>query len=236
MNDLTLVYYTSNRIDDEVAQKIRDHLLDVTENKYPIVSVSQKPLDFGKNIYVGDVGPSKYNCYGQILIGAREAKTKYVACIEDDVLYTSSHFLHRPPDGVFSYNSNYWIAADDCYWRADEEKKRMGMFGCITDTDNLVKNLTTRYTHYPIDPLPRKSKYLAWGEPGLVDQYFGMKNRLEYFNSEEALVAFMHGNSLGDYRNKFDKLKPENLIYDLAPYGNIKTLRDKYWKGGSHGH
>jgi len=92
MPDLTLLLATANRLPDETARRIRKNLLDVTQGRYPIVSVSQKPIDFGYNICVGEIGANKYNCYRQLYIGAQAVETKYVAVVDDATLYTPGHF------------------------------------------------------------------------------------------------------------------------------------------------
>lgn len=102
MNDLTLIYYTSNTNPEYFAGNVRNHLLQVTEGKIPIISVSQKPIDLGKNICAGEIGRSLYNLYRQVYTGALEAKTKYVALCEDDTLYNMEHFRHRPPERMSS--------------------------------------------------------------------------------------------------------------------------------------
>src|SRR3990167_3601524 len=92
--DLTVVYYTSNRIREPFGQRVRDQLL-LAVSGAPIVSVSQKPLDFGDNICVGDIGHTYFNIYRQMLTGAKAARTKYVALAEDDTLYSPEHFRDR---------------------------------------------------------------------------------------------------------------------------------------------
>ncbi len=98
--DLTLLLYTANLIPDDVAARLRAYLLEVTEGQYPVVSVSQRPIDFGRNLCVGEIGASKYNAYKQILIGLRAVDTEFVACVDDDVLYVPEHFQQRPPCGA----------------------------------------------------------------------------------------------------------------------------------------
>jgi len=71
MGDLTLLLATANLLPDETARRIRQALLYVTGNRYPVVSVSQRAIDFGSNICVGEIGASKYNAYWQLYIGAQ---------------------------------------------------------------------------------------------------------------------------------------------------------------------
>ena len=81
----TILYYTSNRENEEFEEKIRQNILENCGD-LPIISISQKPIDFGKNICVGDVGHSYLNEWRQILIGAKKARTKHVILCEADFL------------------------------------------------------------------------------------------------------------------------------------------------------
>jgi hypothetical protein len=230
MNDLTILYYTANVIKDSAAEKIRDNLLKVTENKFPIISVSQKPIDFGKNICIGEIGRSKYNLYKQILTGVREVKTKYIACAEDDTLYSMDHFMQKPKNGVFSYETNMWFAGNVSYWRLPNANQRSGMWGCVSKTKDLLKNLTARYKMYPTDPLGRGSR-LVWGEPGAADKLYGLKSKLSFFESKEPCVVFLHEEAMGTRRivDRYNIHKPENMTYNLARFGGIGKLWRQYW-------
>ena len=123
LDDITILYYTAGVLPDYVAAKVRAHLFSIVRG-LPIISVSQKPLDFGHNICVGDIGQSYYNCYKQILIGAKAAQTDFVICAEDDTLYTPEHFLHRPASNAFCYNKNMFYLEDEKFWH----KWQTGMF------------------------------------------------------------------------------------------------------------
>src|SRR5574337_272588 len=109
--DLTIIYYTSNWLDTHnpyFLANTKKQLLKAIGD-LPLISVSQKPIALGKNICVGDIGRSHLNIYRQILIGAKAAKTKYVALAEDDILYSWEHFHeHLPEKGKFAYDINKW--------------------------------------------------------------------------------------------------------------------------------
>ena len=237
VNNLTLLYYSANTIQESAAQKVRDNLIKVTENKYPIISITQKPINFGKNICVGEIGKSKYNEYKQILIGAREAKTKYIACAEDDALYAPEHFEYRPPADVFAYESNYWFAQirKDFYWRA-EKKKMTGMLGCIVEAKELIRVLGNRYELYPVYPTSPDTPYgLQWGEPGFVDKCFGIKSSHINFWSKNPSVIFVHESAMGykqllGFRRRYGNPLEKDIRYNLEGYGNIKDLWKEYWE------
>lgn len=110
MSDVTIVWYTCNTLDPFLMARCQAELLKAAQGK-PIISVSQKPLDFGQNICVGDIGRSHISLFTQILAGAKAATTRFIALAEHDCLYTPEHFDWLPPtDDYFYYNVNHWLA------------------------------------------------------------------------------------------------------------------------------
>ena len=107
-NNKTILYYSSNRENPEFEQKIRDEILKICGN-IPIVSVSQKPINFGKNICVGNVGHSYLNLYRQTLIGAKAAKTEYLIFAEADFLYSKEYFDFEPKGANLYRYDNDWV-------------------------------------------------------------------------------------------------------------------------------
>lgn len=105
MPNVTAVYYTSNRERPEFESAVIKYLLLATGD-VPIVSVSQKPMDLGTNICVGDVGRSNHNIYRQLQIGAMAAKTKFIATAESDCLYPAEYFRFEPPSERRAYKCN----------------------------------------------------------------------------------------------------------------------------------
>lgn len=106
MNDLTILYYSSNREKPEFEKMVTDSILRIVGDT-PIISITHKPMDFGTNICVGDVGLSDYNIYRQMQIGCLAAKTKYVCTAEADCFY--------PPTGYFDFKPpKDWTAGHYC--------------------------------------------------------------------------------------------------------------------------
>lgn len=94
----TVVYYTSNREDENFENKIRKRILK-TIGDLPLISVSQKPIKgFGKNICVGDVGLSVQNVHRQLQIGAEAATTPFIISAEADCLYPKEYFEFVPSE------------------------------------------------------------------------------------------------------------------------------------------
>lgn len=215
MNDLTILYYTANKISEYFMRNVQYDLACVINGEIPIISISQKPIDFGSNICVGEIGASAYNVYVQILAGAYLARTKYVACCEDDTLYSFEHFTIRPPDDAFYYNINRWILEEYGLYRY---RRRTTMCACIAPTDLLISTLEERFDKYPEDP----KTGLPFGEPGRVEDRLRLsyKKRI-FFNTELPILTFNHKHGLGRPRKAYevDTQQPE-----LHPWGNAKEL------------
>jgi len=109
---VTCIYYTSNREKESFEKRIQENILKHCGD-LPIISVSQKPIDFGHNICVGDIGQSYLNEWKQLLIGLKEAKTEFCIAAESDCLYPPEYFTFIPPEKNIVYRySPVWA-----YWK-----------------------------------------------------------------------------------------------------------------------
>jgi hypothetical protein len=96
-------------LDPLVAEKCKEYLLEAANGKR-IVSVSQKPIDLGDNVCVGDIGRIAVCIDYQIVAGLEVIDTPYVAIAEHDCIYTREHYDFVPPDDkYFWYNDNNWL-------------------------------------------------------------------------------------------------------------------------------
>lgn len=112
----TIIYYTSNREDADFEKRVQENLLKVSHG-LPIISVSQKPVDLGKNICVGDVGTSGFNMFRQVQIACEEAKTDFIISAEADCLYPPDYFEFIPPKLDVPYrDSNLYVMPDKRYF------------------------------------------------------------------------------------------------------------------------
>lgn len=104
----TIIYYTSNREDDRFEAIIKDYLIKASGD-LPIISVSQKPIDLGHNICVGDVGVSNQNAHRQLQIGCKAAKTPFIHIAEADCLYPPEYFQYFPPTADRAYRTPIYL-------------------------------------------------------------------------------------------------------------------------------
>lgn len=106
---VTVIYYTANQENEAFEKRVQDKLLE-SIGDLPLISVSRKPMDFGKNICVGEQIRSDSTALRQLLIGLQEAKTEFCIAAESDCLYPPDYFNFIPPtkDNVYRY-TNVWI-------------------------------------------------------------------------------------------------------------------------------
>jgi hypothetical protein len=104
-----IIYLTDNSLDARIADLCRDKLAEAA-GCLPIVSVSQRPLAFGHNICVGEIGRCWLSLYKQLLAGCEATTAEWVIVAEHDCLYTAEHLNYTPgDDGAFWYNDNRWL-------------------------------------------------------------------------------------------------------------------------------
>jgi hypothetical protein len=104
----TIIYYTANREEERFEQIIRKQILDVA-GSIPIISVSQKPINFGYNICVGAVGISNQNAHRQFQIGCEAATTEFVHAAESDTLYPAGYFQFIPDELNRAYRTPIYM-------------------------------------------------------------------------------------------------------------------------------
>lgn len=205
MNDFTIIYPTSNRENGDFEKKIRDKILAVSGD-IPIVSVSQKPIDFGHNICVGDVGASNFNYFRQVQIACEFAKTTFVIEAEADCLYSPSYFKFVPPRSDICYrNSNIRILKRT----GGFYKKTCSAFSQIVGREYYLSILKEIFVGKPEwDEQSKKRPGEPWAS-------------WELFQTEEPCISIKTGNGLR---------KDTQLInYDSEPsipyWGSAEDLR-----------
>jgi len=126
---VAVIYYTSCREDTEFEWRVRRNILSVTD--LPIISVSQKPINFGKNICVGDVGVSGFNCFRQIQIALQNTDADFVISAEADCLYPPDYFEFRPENEQCWRNNNLYVMGDrrSYFWQKLEGATHAQMVG-----------------------------------------------------------------------------------------------------------
>jgi len=231
MNDLTIIYYTSNRVPTNFLANTQKILLKAV-NDTPIISVSHKPMTFGKNICVGDIGCSAYNIYKQVLIGAKKAKTEYVATAEDDVLYPAEHFMYRPDKNTLAYDTNKWSIFT---WTNppifSQRPNRRTMTSLIAPREELIRTLEERYAKYPRqEEIPNSIYEYYWGEPGRFEDHLGIsKVKSEKFSCSVSSIIFSHPDAFGFGHLGTRKAHSQIRTTEVKPWGTATDVL-KYYK------
>lgn len=170
--DKTIIYLTDNSLDEEIAELCQRKLQENAQG-IPIVSVSQKPIELGKNVCLGEIGRSWISLYKGILAGIEACETPYIGIAEHDVLYTPEHLAWIPPrDDTFYYNHNCWLVEYRSkhpelegmfsYW-----PRRFALSQLICHKD-LLKTSTEEVMRL-LELGLKTEKGMKWfGEPGLI--------------------------------------------------------------------
>lgn len=194
VSDLTVLYCSSCREAPEFEQRIRDNILEVCGG-IPIVSVTQKPIDFGTNICVGDdIGVSGFNFFRQTEIGLRAIKTKFVISAESDCLYPPDYFQFIPPREDICYrNSNLYVMPQHraFFWRKPEGATHAQVVGRDFYLARLeflfygAPEWSVEEKNFPKERLRREDVF----EPG----------QIEYYESENPVVQIKTSQSMRHY-------------------------------------
>jgi len=224
----SILYYTDNKLRDDIS---RACIKQINRCGLPVVSVSQKPMDFGKNI-VMDIGSSQLSMFKQILVGLIAIETDIVFFCEHDCLYHPSHFDFTPPKrNIYYFNSNAWSVRAD----TGETLHYNGMkktSGLVAYRDILIEHYTDKVTliekegwsqrKHGFEPGRKKSK----GRPNDYDW--------EYFESEHPYIDIKHDNNLTKRRWYTKQYRNKEIIRtweksDGVPYwGKTKGRFDEF--------
>jgi len=221
---LTIVYYSSSRERPEFEKKIIDRLKESCGD-LPIISVTQKPLDLGKNISVGDVGLSYLNEWRQILIGAKEAQTPFIIFAESDFLYPTEYFKFVPPKkGLWRYD-NIWVVFKDTQIAGSFRRKSYSEGAQIWDKESLIATYEKYLGDKPQwadrrDFLPNKN--------GEDDSWIIHDMPFDFFEGATPCVTFKTGEGMRARTNVFNKGFSDNRKMSLPYWGNVDDLRAKY--------
>lgn len=240
---LTIIYYTGNYLKPELEKIAQYYLLRAVEKK-KIISVSQKPIDFGDNICVGNIGKSHHSLFYQALKGAEATDTEYIALAEDDCLYTSEHFNYMPPtDDIFYYNTNCWFVQ----WSGSKidgmysYHRRKAMSQLICNREIFIKAVKEKINMIETGFEIRKGQPGAC-EPGVCDDrkaFIKAKEKWEWakfkdvgkedkwtalgFRTLNPNLDIRHGNNFSGARRANDR------CYSLPYWGEFKKVIEEYY-------
>jgi hypothetical protein len=212
--DTTVVYYTSNREKPEFERRIIETLIENSAG-LPIISVSQKPMDLGMNICVGDVGASNHNAFRQMQIGAQAAKTDFVCTAESDYLYPKEYFGIRATDKEMfccAYRT-YMVYEKEYYY-----SRRVNEAAMIVGRDYLIQALE--------DMLAGSGVTSPWHDELQLGSLFIGKNRGRV-TLRTPLVTFKTPENMHKKHHKRSYVKLGN-VGTLPYWGTASEIFEKY--------
>lgn len=223
-NDVTIIYCSSNKEMPEFEQKIRDNIIKVCGG-LPIISVTQKPIEFGTNICVGDdVGVSGFNFFRQSLIACQNAKTPFVISAEADCLYPEDYFQWLPPvDNKCYRNSNLYVMPQH---RAYFWKKPWGATHAqVVGREFYIENLERLFEGEPMwdatqRNFPKEKFHAKW------EDVFNRGDIL-FYETENPVVQIKTSQSMRHYTTS-----QRVAISELPYWGSGVEFRKKYYDIG----
>ena len=217
---ITCIYVTSNREAPEFEQRIKNNILKNCGD-ISIISVSQKPINFGKNICVGDIGVSGFNMFRQVQIGLKEAKTKFVLSIEADVLYPKDYFQFIPPRDDKCYrNSNLYVMAHKrpIFWKKEEGATHAQ----VINREFYIKRLKELFKGAPQWSVEEKN--FPRERHHKVDVF--EPNEIVHYQTKNPVVQIKTSDSMRTYTHS-DRIDRYSIPY----WGDSRIFRRKYFDG-----
>jgi len=212
--DLTILFLTANKVPKEWAKYHLDTLKKATKGVEKI-TLCRNPVDYGLNDFkVSSEGVA--NIYHKILRGAELASTEYVAVVEDDTLYHSSHFTYRPKE--LAYNMNRWMMftwGDSFYFY----KPRYTNATLIAKRDVVIDCLRKRIENrgVALRGSGRKEISSILGEP-----------TPEEFYSRYPVVGLSHVYAIDELEQRQNKKAWPVHAYDIPYWGHANNMREKF--------
>jgi hypothetical protein len=230
MIDATIVYYTSNGEKPEFEAKIVENLKQVS-NGLPIISVSQKPMDLGTNICVGEVGKCYANGFRQLIIGVEAAKTEWIIVAESDCLYPPLYFNHPPKPvaecyggtGLHRYSSVWILWTSDCYRAGSKRttgyyRKAFTEGAQMCPRDNYLYRLNWAMRRRPMWQDPSDPWRPTWKLP-----YFPRKRKWEWYGSEDQpMVSFKTGHGVQPNTGTRGDVAPVDVLPYWGPANDLR--------------
>lgn len=220
MTDTTIISLIDNNMDPDLWELCKDYLIWAAED-IPIISVSQKPVDLGTNICVGNIGRTMESVWMQTLAGAEAATTRFVAIAAQDNLYPRGCFGYQPSrDDIFYYNFNYVFL----HYRGEHD----GMFGVNNEIRTAFSQMVCN-RQLLIDALSWAIKEVDSGnkikhENGLIMEPGAWKNLFcregtirftdyDFYWDEWPSVDIRHDRNFTRYKRFYKMLSPRSLYW-----------------------
>jgi len=208
----SIIFVSSNRESQEFEAKIIDDLLSKCGD-LPIISVTQKSMDLGKNICVGDRGASGFNFCRQVLVACENSDSDVVISAESDCLYSPDYFWFMPHRLDIPYrNTNIYVQK---YGQDFVCKKTMSTFSQVIGREFYISRLKAL-----LEGQPEWSTEMKNFPKEIKKKLF---ERFETFETEYSCISFKTGRGMRKHSNS-----SEVPVYELPYWGDIKSLKRRF--------
>lgn len=218
MEDITIIYLTLKKLPPKWRTFHYETLLKAA-NGTKIIEISPD------GDLIQDETPSPSNVYKQLLRGAKEATTEFIAVAEDDTLYCQDHFEYRPEKGTFAYNQSHWSLftwGEPMYsWR-----DRLGNYTLIAHRKDVIEALEERFTKYPNGtPTDKTGEIGRWR----TDTQLGLTPRkTEEFKTNTPVINLVHQLGLDERASRQRKSHGTLRAYDIPVWRKASDLLKHY--------
>ena len=214
----TILYCSSNREKPDFESRIIENLLSVSED-IPIVSVTQIPMQLGRNICVGKVGASGFNYFKQILTGLRVINSQFVIMAESDCLYPKGYFDFIPEHDDICYRATQVYVMPDArdYFFHKVEGSTLGQ---IVGRDFYLETMEKLFEGAPEWSIEEKNF------PKERHKQVDIFTHIERWTPPAPLVTFKTHRGLRYYTHS-----ERTPIPEIPYWGNGKSLRAYYFHG-----
>lgn len=221
-----VVYTTDSVVNPVLANGVRKRLKKVV-GPIPIISVSQEPCDFGKNIVIGTQPRCYRSIYDSLMRGLQEVPDEAIVYVcEHDVFYHPSHFAFLPPEKntmYFNINRYYYHLNCDNFAHA---RGRRAMSQCVGYKEAIVKHCQERIDSIKNDDNGIELSILKW------DDWEEQTNvKCVNFESNRPNVDILHDSNFtprGDWKRKYlrGEITPQHkAVWDLPGWGKPPHFR-----------
>lgn len=215
MNDLTIIYLTANKISENFMTNMWKQLK-IAAQDIDIITISKVPMLTGYRNIATLGERSHVGIYRDALAGAKLSSTKYIAIVEDDVLYSPEHFKKRPSEGKFAYNTACWSIYTWSKPPIFSYTGRRNFGQLICERDLFIAAMEERFEKYPTNDMVNNA---IWAEPGKYESQLGVKvQETETFYTDPANIMFTHPEGLS--------MNTLGMRKRLAP---IRAFEIPYW-------
>jgi len=212
-----IIYYTDSQLDDKIAVPCRKQIL---KAGLPVVSVSLKPLGFGKNI-VMDLQRGYEAYFKQILTALENSDSEVIFLCEHDWLYPPSHFNFTPSQkDTFYYNWNWWrVRASDGHAVHYDTQLVPGL---VAYRELLLLHYQEVVRYLGVVGFTSANARMVGFEPGTHRRVkFESGNMIERFDSEFPILDIRHTTNLTDSKWSQDEFRNQKSCRGWTENDNV---------------